>query len=732
MTFLYTPPQNPSVGSGAGSVSVVGKTEAPPGLAPLGENDQSDVPGLMDASGSRGSTGRVDFPPGFNAGRKGSDSDDSANGKARGDGSLGTKSGSTSLLSMLSASPRSLSTARDSAAGSPSPRTPLSDDSSETRHEVGVGRVACDTARRHRSAPIARSSSNDIASTSAHEPWISGSAPIATVGTEKSLRSSSIHSTERSSTVSPSVAPPPATSRFNVPAVITTIDDDDLPSAHPTPLYALDERDDDDVPSAHPTPLSTAGRSRPGKSDGSEGERSFDKNTAKKPTNARVRRHVGGVGGSSTAPSETLNPSASSFIDRLKYFGGGSVVSASTRRNAKTRAAAAAWQGRDARSPPTSEHEEISPAERRGMPVAPITDSLEEPSPALCTKSLAVEAPSRQYASNTASIAEETPSTPRVVTAGEVAAFARECASNATSIAQGDPEVRRIPSPSPGRYRHRQHRPGALADELFPAFVPRGPSIQVSTDSDAGSVFNTQKYTDLVSVGSQLGVVAEIPPVASGTPGSVVASSNPGRRSSFVETVGHEDELIDRVLQDPQEGFNIGEDESEESDMDWEAGSDDEEKLEEPQSQQESRNVQSSTPPKTTARPRARGLGAGPHPIRSPVAPPAPRYMAIVDAASANSALNSSTSEHDTSLSEDDGGMMAEILTDRLMEVAHKMEAAAPPPADDLSDGEGVLRVGGEGGRIGVGGGRRRAASRAFSKDLVSQENKAIREMRRN
>lgn len=70
-------------------------------------------------------------------------------------------------------------------------------------------------------------------------------------------------------------------------------------------------------------------------------------------------------------------------------------------------------------------------------------------------------------------------------------------------------------------------------------------------------------------------------------------------------------------------------------------------------------------------------------------APPPPRYMAIVEAANVTSALDhSSTSEQETSPSEDDGGMMAEILTDRLMEVCNKMEQGPATPEDELSDGE--------------------------------------------
>ena len=52
---------------------------------------------------------------------------------------------------------------------------------------------------------------------------------------------------------------------------------------------------------------------------------------------------------------------------------------------------------------------------------------------------------------------------------------------------------------------------------------------------------------------------------------------------------------------------------------------------------------------------------------------------------------------------------MAEILTDRLMEVCSKMEAAAAPPADELSDGEG-----------GTGGAKRRPSRRRLMSNMSS------------
>ncbi|CAM9543606.1 unnamed protein product, partial [Laminaria digitata] len=115
------------------------KDEAPPGFAPLGvDEDAAEVVtggGAPAAGGGRGrasergmasarSDVQVAFPHDFEAGHHHPDGSGSAEaGKARSSDSLGTKSGSTSLLSMMSGSPRSLGTAHSSGAGSPSPRT---------------------------------------------------------------------------------------------------------------------------------------------------------------------------------------------------------------------------------------------------------------------------------------------------------------------------------------------------------------------------------------------------------------------------------------------------------------------------------------------------------------------------------------------------------------------------------------------------------------------------------
>lgn len=706
--------QNSDVGSGAGSASPRGGAEAPPGLAPLGEDEEADLPGLIGGVSSRGSTGQVAFPPDFDAGRKGSDSDDSANGsKTRGGGSLGTKSGSTSLLSILSASPRSLSTAQNSTGGSP--RTPLSDHSLETRRDSAgsSGGVRGAAARRAGSAPVGAG--------------VDGRNSVGSVAEDG----------RRSAPVSAGTAVAAASNnRFGVPDVITAVDDDDVPSSNPTPLYSI-EHDDEDLPSEHPTPLSTAGDLDRRKKFSREGRSQSSSATSK-------TRH---------SPSEPRAQGAdpSSFMDKLKYWSSGGAA------DSKSSLKSGVEGGRKSVStkPKTTDREhrqpETSPAERRGLPVAPVPDSSEEPSPAGFVSS----------------------STGR-----------RERSSVGASD-RADDEIKPIPSPSPGRYF------GSVQSHSGSGAPAHGNRAFFDTASD--SVLKIDQSSQPATIESsgggdrgqgRSGLVVDVTAASLGKFGqSTTSAASSTRRSPLVETVDHEDQLIDEMF--PVDDEDEEDSDEPESEMDWEAKSVDEQKEEEKEPEgstspavataaeqggdrkqgrdmkherdmKQEGDVKRSTseaqrrdqqqlpppppPPEQEAQRRPADESVAPYssitndrglsepsvrssPARSGRAlPPPPRYMAIVDAASGNSALNSSTSEHDTSPSEDDGDMMAEILTDRLMEVASKMDAAAPAPADDLSDGEGQLRRRNSAGSSTAAAviRRRMSTSRSFSKDMVS------------
>lgn len=650
-------------------------------------SQSSEVKPDVRSSSPRG-TGEA--PPGldFDTHPKGSDLDDNASGgKPRGGGSLGTKSASTSLLSMLSASPRSLSTAQDSVTNSP--RTPLSDQSSETRRDSAGSNGSDGVANRAGSAPITcvgDDNGRDVSVCSVTEDG-RRSAPVATTAAAAAAAGgAAIH-------------------RFDVPAVVIDMDDDDdVPSAHPTPLYSLDNNDDDDLPSDHPTPLSTAGgRSR---------RRNFSEQRCQPSSVTQVTQR------SLTQSREKRISGSSSFMDKLKYWGGsggGSVSGSSSNgggvKKANVTATSAGRQQRkqDTASVFSEAPPDISSAERCGMPVAPVADSFEETLPAHFSATAAVHQPT--------------------------------CGVRSNPKKEG--ETKRVPSPSPGRHRGRQQL-HVVAGESLPDVDPQHGRPEF--DMVADSVFLASNLSSSASRSGGGGgdLVVEIPAPAPGSSGrseGPLTGDSSTRRSPFVETVQHEDELINKAFQETEDRLGGEEFDEEESDMDWDANSDEgkaEKKLPLPppatgttsimppppppqqrqQQQQVSKAKQRHDEPPMVSTGRA-DLAAGgqPLPAVARAAPPAPRYMAIVDAASGNSALDSSTSEHDTSPSEDDGGMMAEILTDRLMEVASKMEASAPQPAEELSDGEGQ---GDASGRRAMAAPRRRMSTRSFGKDVVS------------
>ncbi|CAM9348260.1 unnamed protein product [Ectocarpus fasciculatus] len=760
---------------GEGSVSPR-KDEAPPGFEPL-DTSASDSGG---GSGNGMSSGRhnrpvaggggeaesdvqVNFPPHFDDGRKsGSGSENGSSSstcKARGD-SLGTKSGSTSLLSMMSGSPRSIGTAPDSATGG-SPCTPLSDSSSA--HDGGGAGVA---------------GSRRVGGGGAQQEGGGGGGL------------------------------PPAVSVGNVGnGGDGEYDDMDVPSAHPTPLSAFGGGDGE-LPPDHPTPKSSLGsstgrgrsQSRAGGGDDDKGGDGRSKSIEAAPgsfmqrlkywsgmnrqdsstsmasapsrhgrgsrvTVAAVQSSAAATSGAgraagaavakeataattaaSTCPAQTASSASQSGVSPRKLpasFTRSSGRIADPRGSGGTRTSEAArpstansgsgGDGGDdddasstrsrpaaaaplSESPPpysetaTSEASGISPAERRGVPVMPF-DSVTSDAMSACNAG-----PPPAYRSGAGG---------RIGTAAAV-----------SSTRQG-------PSPPySAAVRKRQEEAARLAAVAAAAPSPAGRNDAAAEKKQEGAPARSRKFSDFgASHRAELAAMRR-----------ARGKSSPGD-----EEVKDEE----KEVSDEEEG---------EGEIGWDATSDKEEEEEEKKEdfaaafspvttaaaagiktaspRPAPRYLQTSTKPSqqtTSSSGGGGGLDVAPEEPKSlrhgggsssssprhqtsrsspsQAAPPPPRYMAIVEAANVKSALdNSSTSEHtDTSPSEDDGGMMAEILTDRLMEVCSKMEQSAASPEADLSDGAAeAMALGGGGGVHRRRPSRRRQLSNMSNRTLHS------------
>lgn len=756
--------QSSDLSSGADSSSPH-ETEAPPAFAPLGADDSNTVANSRanedrkgeamsrcSSSNQRHGVVQVDFPPDFDASRKGSDSDDS--GKTRG-GSLGTKSGSTSLLSMLSGSPRSLATPRDSAAGSPSPRTPLSDrsscDATAGRAQQDVGRVS--DAGGAITTATASTSAAAHARAVVHEPWSSHGGADAD-RPSRSRSSSARGSQPRSS---------PQQERLPEVAVNGDEEDDetDLPSAHPTPLSSFGAGMD--LPSDHPTPLSTQGSLR-----------------SRKPGSAAAATAGNNSNGAAGGSRKSAKTPSSSFMQRLKYWGGGGgegnakarspavptgTATPSTARDSNPIAAKATREGSAKARSPAVPAGTGTPSTVRGS--NPIAAKATSASAAFAATVTIERAPTGEYQSDRSSTAGggETPATsagggrtdatsPSVgaemspaelrgvkvmpydsVTSDSASAYqssqlwrATASAGKPSSAIHREGSAVGAPTRRPSRSPSSRHR--KADSQEVPGLAPLVASVSKSSKSPQSA-----SSTPAVSIPAALAIPARSPAAPADTSSSSsgvrkyggfgaahrkeLADLRRARGSPTEEDEDVEEEEDDEVKAAEEEEEEEEEDETE-SEMDWDAVSDEEGQ------EEKKEEIGGPLPPlpltmaEKVARfvtPRGRGLGLGPSPVISPPAVAPPRYMALVEEATVTSALDSSTSEQDTSPSEDDGGMMAEILTDRLMEVCSKMEAAAAPPADELSDGGG-----GDGGkRRSI---RRRMSSnmssvRTFSKDQV-------------
>ena len=604
------------------SSSFIGSTspridEAPPAFAPLGADEEVPAESNeieMAPAEQAGVEVHVVFPADLDDGRmRTPDSDDSRKAPS-GNSLLGTKSGSTSLLSMLSGSPRSLGTAHDTASGPPSPRTPL---------------------------------------------------PKASAG--------GIEGAEKGK------------------------DGNVLPSAHHTPLSIFGG--DTDLPIDHPTPLSTTGSSR-----GKGGSR----RRSKPPVASAAGTGSGSVApkGATSVPGKTtygndestngdtnkvVNPAPSTFMQRLKYWNAGA----------------------------TEENKARSPA---GVP------------PAVAPPTMAP------------------PAEPALTTTADKPPYRDDVDDLGMKLATGTINVSNKGAPR----EPEQSVPSSLAENSPYCSEVGVKVVPLDTDtSDAVSVFDSEEFQrewrakpPPPSKHSWLVQASEAEAAADG----VVASQQLARDTTVAPGDGNR-EMGTNAAQDLGGGageveaeVNLEVDDEVESDMDWDAVS-------EGENQDEKREILpppllSPPPPPLTeeetkpapsySHERAKRPSLGTEaPQRSPRTrdwrdylvpeqhdqqPPPPRYMAIVESANVTSALDlSSTSEHDTSPSEDDGGML-EILTDRLMEACVKIEQVSATPVDELSDGGTSVRRWG-GARDPLSAMRRRqlstVSSRAFSRDQV-------------
>ncbi|CAB1112496.1 unnamed protein product [Ectocarpus sp. CCAP 1310/34] len=656
---------------------------------------------------------QVSFPPHFDDGRKsGSESENGSSSsstcKARGD-SLGTKSGSTSLLSMLSGSPRSIGTAPDSAAGG-SPLTPLSDNSS------------------------------------AHDGGGAGAAGSRRGGGGGGL--------------------PPGVSVGNSEAGGDgEYDDMDLPSAHPTPLSAFGGGDGE-LPPDHPTPKSSLGSSM-GRGRG----------------RSQSRAGGDGDDKSADGRSKSIEAASGSFMQRLKYWSGmkrqdssTSMASASSKHGrghrggsagaGGSRVTVAAVQG----SAATATAAATSGAGRAAGTAAAAKDTTATATAASTRAARKSSSESQGGVSPRKLPASFTRSSGRVADrrgSGGVRpseASRPSTANNGSSGGGGGHDsssnrsrlVAAAPlseSPPPYSETATSEASGISPSEL--RGVPVMPFDSVTSDatsaynagpppayrslgggrvSTAAAVSSTREglstpYSAAVRKRQEQEEAAKLAAAAAPSPAGRLGDDDaaekeegaPARSRKFSNFgASHRAELAamrrargtpapgDEEVKDEEKEVS-DEEEEEEGGMDWGATSDKEEKEEE----EEKQDFSAASSPRHQASPSS--------PSRAALPPP-PRYMAIVEAANVKSALdNSSTSEHtDTSPSEDDGGMMAEILTDRLMEVCSKMEQSAASPEADLSDGAAEAMTLGGGGVHKRRPSRRRQLSNMSNRTLHS------------
>lgn len=577
--------------------------EVPPTFEPLGTDERRKLASHgkgMDKA--REGEVRVAFPSEFDGGRK------EANrvSKVQSRESLGSKSGSTSLDSMLSGSPRSAGTVHDTGLRSPSPRSPLP--------EVSTG---------------------------------SGEGAVVDKG--------------------------------NV-----------LISAYPTPLSTFGG--DMDLPSDHPTPLSTVGSSKGSVRKNSKSRPAGAASTVEKAmapaakatsTTAVAKSKRGN--GAVTSGTTVVNPAASMFMHRMKYWGGGIAEASDARAPAAVASAASVT---------------VAGADKRAHAKVHANSG---PRP-----EVAIDAPSRE---NDVTLGAH--QTTVAVKVGVPAVFA--CDKNAY-MKKTPPEPERSPS-------YSTVESCATSSEIGVKVVPLD-----TVTSEAASVFasgqSQRQWRDKTPP----------PPLAPAQSYDRSTSSRPAelvalRSGSEIpaSSVGSNEKAKGEVRQREVDQEQVSKEEDEESDMDWDVVSDEEEKKE----VTAAREVLPPPPTLPAVVPENEHTESTPlysarrtlKPASKSQSPPPPRYMAIVEAANVTSALDhhSSTSEHDTSPSEDDGNMM-EILTDRLMEACHKIEEVTAIPAEELSDGGTSVRRRGGPGSVASSIRRRQLStmsSRAFSRDQV-------------
>lgn len=575
--------------------------EVPPPFAPLGTDERRKRAshGTGVGKAPEGEV-RVAFPSEFNGSRK----EATRVSKVQSGESLGSKSGSTSLDSMLSGSPRSSGTVHDTGSRSPSPRSPLP--------EVSTG---------------------------------SGEGVVVDKG--------------------------------NV-----------LPSAYPTPLSTFGG--DTDLPSDHPTPLSTMGSSK-GSVRKSKSRPVITASTVEKAkataTTAVAKSKRGN--GAVTSDTKVVNPAASMFKHRMKYWGGGIAEASGARAPAAVASASAASVT-------------VTVADKRAHAKV---HANSVPRPEVAIDSLSHDSDDNLGA-HQMTVA---------VKVGTSAVFA--CDKNAY-IKKNPLEPERSPSYSTAESC-------ATSSEIGVKVVPLD-TVTSEAASGFASGESQRQWRDKTP--------PPPPPPAAAQSYDRFASSRPAELVALrcgsempISSADANERAQGEVRQRQVDKEQVSEEEDgEESDMDWDAVSDEEEK-------EATAGREVLTPPPTLppAVPENEHTESAPpysarrtvKPASKSQSPPPPRYMAIVESANVTSALDhhSSTSEHDTSPSEDDGNMM-EILTDRLMEACHKIEEVTAIPAEELSDGGTSVRRRGGPGSVASSIRRRQLSSmssRAFSRDQV-------------
>lgn len=604
--------RKPNLSDGCGG-NLPRSDEAPPPFAPLGTDERRKRASYGKGVGKapQGEV-RVAFPSEFNGSRKEANSVS----KVQSGDSLGSKSGSTSLDSMLSGSPRSPGTVHDTGSRSPSPRSPLPEVSTESGEGAVVG-------------------------------------------------------------------------KGNV-----------LPSAYPTPLSTFGG--DTDLPSDHPTPLSTMGSStgsvRKSKSRPVSAASAVEKGEAMAPAAkatsttavAKTKRGNGAV----TSSTKVVNPAASMFMHRIKYWGGGIAGESGARAPAAVASA-------------TASAASVTVTANKRAHAKVRADSVLSPD-------VNIDSPSRESG--------DTLSTQQTTVAVKVGPSTVTAFDKNASVKKTPLEPERSPSFSTAESC-------ATSSEVGVKVVPLD-----TVTSEAASVFasgqSQRQWRDKTPP----------PPPAAAQSHDRFVSSRPAELvalrsgSEMPASSGGANERAQGEVQQRQvDKEQVGEEEDEdESDMDWDALSDEEEKKEETAAREVSlppptlppvvpENEHTEPAPAYSARRTVKP--ASETAASKSQSPPPPRYMAIVESANVTSALDhhSSTSEHDTSPSEDDGNMM-EILTDRLMEACHKIEEVTAIPAEELSDGGTSVRRRGGPGSVASSIRRRQLSSmssRPFSRDQV-------------